>query len=420
MPNLAIVSLAAILAAIAIGFIKKTNVGILMIGFAFIISKFYGISNKQLLAGFNASLFVTMMGVTYLFSILIKNKTLEILGQKIVGLVRIKKALPIAIYFVGFVLTAMGPGSIPVLAIMPVIAIPIAFSAGCSPMMLSIIGECGAFGGRMTKITPEGLLTIRLMEEQGITSGIMPVWACLFLTSIVLSVVCYIYYKGWKMEESGEGRRNETAGKFNRDQIISLIGLAALIVGAVAFSWNVGLTAFTIGMILSAIGVADEGACIKAIPWSVLILVSGVGILMNVVLESGGIDLLSNSLTAVMSQRTAAAIMDATACFMSFFSSGLGVVFPTLMPTCGPVAANFGGAVNPSLLVAMVAVGGTVSGLSPVSTTGALIMSGIAADEESDEKYDSSKMFVELFGWAFAALGISFLMAILGVYNLLV
>ena len=71
MPNLAIVSLAAILAAIAIGFIKKTNVGILMIGFAFIISKCYGISNKQLLAGFNASLFVTMMGVTYLFSILI-------------------------------------------------------------------------------------------------------------------------------------------------------------------------------------------------------------------------------------------------------------------------------------------------------------------------------------------------------------
>jgi len=75
MPNLAIVSLAAILAgkaiweAIAIGFIKKTNVGILMIGFAFIISKCYGISNKRLLAGFNASLFVTMMGVTYLFSI---------------------------------------------------------------------------------------------------------------------------------------------------------------------------------------------------------------------------------------------------------------------------------------------------------------------------------------------------------------
>ncbi|WP_284117222.1 hypothetical protein [Klebsiella pneumoniae] len=38
MPNLAIISLLAIFIAIIVGFYKKTNVGIIMVAFAFILS----------------------------------------------------------------------------------------------------------------------------------------------------------------------------------------------------------------------------------------------------------------------------------------------------------------------------------------------------------------------------------------------
>ncbi|MDM4621687.1 SLC13 family permease [Klebsiella oxytoca] len=421
MPNLAIISLLAIFIAIIIGFYKKTNMGIIMVAFAFILSLTYHIPTAKLFKGFSVSLFLTMLGVTYLFSILHNNKTLEILSKKIVGSVHKRNLLPVAIYIVGFALCSVGPGAIPVLAIVPVIAIPIAFQARLNPIMMAIIGQCGVFGGRMTQITPEGVLVMELMEKQKLTPDLFPVWLCLFLTSVVMAIVCYVWYRGWRFDDLNIGNvdsMNPVAPKFTTIHWCSLAGLVALILCAVVFSLNVGLTAFVIGALLSALGAGDETSAIKGIPWSVLILVCGVGLLMNVVMESGGIILLAKTLTTVMNETTASSVMVTTAAIMSFFSSGIGVVFPTLIPTCQGIVEHLGANISAIELVAMVVVGGTVSGVSPVSTTGALIMSGVATNKEAEQKYTPSKMFIELFGWAFAAMLLSFAMAIVGIYAL--
>lgn len=421
MPNLAIISLLAIFIAIIIGFYKKTNVGIIMVAFAFILSLAYHIPTAKLFKGFSVSLFLTMLGVTYLFSILHNNKTLEILSKKIVGAVHKRNLLPIAIYIVGFVLCAVGPGAIPVLAIVPVIAIPIAFQARLNPIMMAIIGQCGVFGGCITQITPEGVLVMELMDKQQLTPSLFPVWLCLFITSVLMAILCYVWYRGWRLDDLDINAADSTINatpKFTTVHWCSLAGLLALIICAVVFSLNVGLTAFVIGAILSALGAGDENAAIKGIPWSVLILVCGVGLLMNVVMESGGISLLAKTLTTVMNQTTASSVMVTTAAIMSFFSSGLGVVFPTLIPTCQGIVEHLGANISAIELVAMVVVGGTVSGVSPVSTTGALIMSGVATNKEAEQKYTPSKMFIELFAWAFAAMILCFVMAITGIYAL--
>lgn len=257
MPNLAIISLLAIFIAIIIGFYKKTNVGIIMVAFAFILSLTYHIPTAKLFKGFSVSLFLTMLGVTYLFSILHNNKTLEILSKKIVGSVHKRNLLPVAIYIVGFALCSVGPGAIPVLAIVPVIAIPIAFQARLNPIMMAIIGQCGVFGGRMTQITPEGVLVMELMEKQKLTPDLFPVWLCLFLTSVVMAIVCYVWYRGWRFDDLNIGNvdsMNPVAPKFTTIHWCSLAGLVALILCAVVFSLNVGLTAFVIGALLSALG----------------------------------------------------------------------------------------------------------------------------------------------------------------------
>lgn len=51
--NVGALSLLALLAAIIIGFAKKSNVGILCIGFAMVISIAYNIPAKKLIAGFS-------------------------------------------------------------------------------------------------------------------------------------------------------------------------------------------------------------------------------------------------------------------------------------------------------------------------------------------------------------------------------
>lgn len=59
-------------------------------------------------------------------------------------------------------------------------------------------------------------------------------------------------------------------------------------------------------------GAANEKTALKMIPWSVLILIAGVNVLMNITQKLGGIDLLASILATFMSSRTAAPIMGVT------------------------------------------------------------------------------------------------------------
>jgi len=416
--NLSLVSVIALFIAITLGFFKKCNVGILCISFSFIISVIFGISTKDVIKGFSSSLALTMIGVTYLFSIINANKTLEISANKIVKLVGKRTYLIyVAMYIVGFLICAVGPGAIPTLAIIPVLAVPVALSSGINPILLSIIGQIGVQSGRMTKINPEGILVRKLLEEQGLSTNLMPMMLCLILCEAVLLIFVFFYFKGWEFNKIKETIQNKENEKFNTNQTISLFGLLTLIVCATVFNLNVGLTAFAIGSLLIILGVGKEQQSIKSIPWNIILLVLGVGILMNIITISGGIKILSGILQSIMGPKTASAIMTVVASIMSFFSSGLGVVFPTLIPTASVISGNLGG-VNPIELVAAVVVGGTIAGYSPLSTAGSLIMVAVAQEEEYKEKYPENKMFIQLFVVAIAGMIISTIIALLGGYKL--
>ena len=413
--NLGIISLIALLAAIIIGFVRNANVGILCMGFSMVLGLVFGLDAKEILIGFSSSLFIQMVGITYLFAIINSNGTLELLAHKMVGMVGKKKALiPFVMYILGFLICAVGPGAIPSLAIIPVIAIPVAVSAGINPIMTAIIGDLGVMSGRMSPLTPEAAVVRELMEEQGLVGNTIPIMIGMTITALIVVVLVYIYYKGWKVEKR-EDETEEALPKFNGKQWLSLAGLLILAVGVLFFSWNVGLTGFLVGSVLIVLGCGEEKKAIKGIPWNVILMVLGVGILMNVISISGGIDIMVSALEKIMGHRTAAMIMAVTAGFMSFFSSGLGVVFPTLIPTASGLASGLGvGAVE---LVTVIVIGGTVSGFTPISTTGALIMAGVAQQENAEEKFPQNRLFVELFAVSFIALAVLAIMAVIGVYG---
>lgn len=416
--NLGLISLILLLAAIVIGFIRNCNVGILCVAFSMILSVIYGISAKEILAGFGSSLFIQMVGITYLFAIINGNGTLELLARKMVSLVGKRTHLiPFVMYLLGFIICAVGPGAIPSLAIIPVIAIPVAISAGVNPIMTAIIGDLGVMSGRMSPLTPESAVVSELMQEQGMDGNTVPIMIALTITALVVMVLVYIYYKGWKVDKTASAVQ-EQLPKFSRKQWLSILGLVVLAVGALFFSWNVGLTGFLVGSVLIVLGCGQEKKAIAAIPWNVILMVLGVGILMNVISLSGGIDIMVSALEAVMGVHTASMIMAIAAGIMSFFSSGLGVVFPTLIPAAGGLSAGIG--VRALELVSVIVIGGTVSGFTPISTTGALIMAGVAQQENAEEKFPQNRMFVELFAVSFIALFVLALFALLGVYGWLI
>lgn len=414
--NLAVISLVLLLAAIVIGFVRNVNVGILSIGFAMILTLLFPdtLSTKDVVSGFSTSLFVQMVGVTYLFAIINGNGTLELLAKKIVNKVP-ARTIPFVMFLIGMVLSAVGPGSIPCLAIIPVIAIPISISAGINPIMTAIIGDMGAMAGRMSPLTPEAAVVRGLMEEQNLNGNTVPIMICTIVTTLICAALVYIYYRGWKVEKPMQTDEKEVLPKFTWQQMASIAGLLLLAFGVLVLSWNVGLTGFLIGSVLCILGCGKEKKAIAGVPWNVIIMVLGVGILMNVISLSGGVDLLVSALEKVMGEKSAAPVIALLAGIMSFFSSGLGVVFPTLVPICGGLASGIGA--DGVYLVAMVVIGGTIAGYTPISTTGALIMAGVAQQKDSEERFPQNKMFLELFAVSFINLAVLAVMAMTGVYK---
>jgi Di- and tricarboxylate transporters len=412
-------SLLLLFAAIIIGFVRKINVGLVALFFALIICKISGIPEKNIIQGFNANLFITLMGVTLLFSILNSNGTIDIMAQKIVKCAGNNNYLiPIAVFFVGFIITTLGPGSIPVLAIMPAFAIPIALARGYNPLMLSLIGCFGIFSGRMSTVTPEGILVYSLLKKDNIeiANAVTPMYVNMIITGIVLFFIAFIYYKGFKIKRVTIAN-TEKVLKFNKLQFISLAGLIIMVSLVIFLKYNVGVVSFAVSAVLLSLKVSDEKKSINGIPWGVLLMISGVSSLMSMVIKTGGIKVLTIFLASMMTPYTAPAVMGATAGIMSWFSSGLGVVFPTLIPTVANVSNAVGG-VNPIELASMVVVGGTVTGVSPISTTGGLIMATMMASNEKNDKKKELSLFIELFAWSVVALVVLVILALLGAYKI--
>ena len=416
--NLGLLSLKLMAAAIAVSFLRNVNAGLVSVGFAMILTLVYGdaVTVKGVIAGFNTNLFIQMAGVTYLFAVVSANGTLELTAKKVVNLVP-ARAIPAVMFFIGMALSASGPGSIPCLAIIPVIAIPLSVSAGINPIMTSIIGDMGAMAGRMSPLTPEAAVVRALMEAQGMDGDTVPIMICTFITAIAVSALITIYYKGWRVECGARGERAKLP-PFNKSQLLSLSGLAVLAVGALFMGWNVGLTGFLVGTVLIIIGCGKDKTAITGVPWGVIMMVLGVGMLMNIVTLSGGVDILVGALEKVMGPKSAAPIMALAAGVLSFFSSGLGVVFPTLVPVCGSLASSIGA--DGLELVAMVVIGGTIAGYTPISTTGALIMAGVAQQENSEKRFPQNKLFIELFAVSALNLVVLAVMAAAGVYLLVI
>ena len=417
--NLGLISLILLLIAIVIGFTRKANVGIVCIGFAMILTLLYPdtVKAKDVISGFSTSLFIQMAGVMYLFAIINANGTLELMAKKCVSIVP-ARLIPLVMFIIGMALSASGPGSIPCLAIIPVIAIPLSVSAGINPIMTAIIGDMGAMAGRMSPLTPEAAVVRSLMEEQNMVGDTVPIMLCTAVTCVITAIIVFVYYKGWKVSKDAAGAAKEKTPSFTWKQWLSLACLLVLAVGVLFLGWNVGLTGFLLGSLLIVLGCGTEKKAVGGVPWGVIIMVLGVGMLMNIVKLSGGIDLLVSALESFMGPKSAAPVMAITAGVMSFFSSGLGVVFPTLVPICGSLASSIGA--DGVLLVAMVVIGGTIAGYTPISTTGALIMAGVAQQENAEERFPQNKLFVELFAVSFLNIAVLALMSIIGIYGLFV
>ncbi len=395
--GLQVIALGCLIGAIVLGFVKKTNVGLVCFGLALILGKIGGMGASDIYKGFPYKLFATLLGTMLFFSLLQQNGTLEKISDRLIGLCGKHLFLvPIIIYVVSFGLSAAGPGAISVQSVTVLFAVALAVQMKVSPILMGVMAILGAVGGTASPIALTGIIVGDMMTEMGIEGSINNIFIGVSVSNFVCAAVMYILLGGYKLRGNAENSEKKVE-KFTRDQWLSLIALAIMVVLVVGFSYDVGLICFTMAMILILLGTADEKKkkAIKAIPWSVLILIAGVNVLMNITQTMGGIDLLSSILASFMIKRTAGPIMGFTAGLMSWFSSANGVVFPTLIPTVPDIASQVSGASVMQIITAIVC-SATVAGISPLSTGGSLILASYAQETDCSDK-EQQKMFGTLF-----------------------
>lgn len=414
--NYAVISLLVLVAVVAIGFIKKVNLGFLSLGVAFILGTMGGMTAKQIAAGFDSSMFVTLVGVTFLFGMASNNGTLELFSKKIVALVGKHTVLiPVLMFFLSAFISAIGPGHIAAGILMTTFAMYLAFEMDINPVATALFAKLGANAGCASPLSLTGVLAKSLSEPLGYDGFGLHLFLSTLLSGFVFTLILYIGFKSYKVKADNPLKWSEIP-KFNRNQLCTIIGIIVMVICCIGFKLDTGLFAFVVAAVLILLGCADEKQAIKSIPWGTLVFICGVGTLINVIKKLGGIDLISNFLTSLMQEGTATPILAATSGILSWVSSTTGVVMPAMFPIAADVAAKFSSVGYVELISAITATS-FAAAISPLSTGGAIIMSSYSAAKETSNQ-EMNNMFKQLFLLSVANVAVNILLAALGVFNL--
>lgn len=402
---MALLSLLFLLLAIFLGFVRKMNTGLLCIAFALVLGRMSGVSDAVIMKGFNSSLFIMLLGVTYLFSMAQINGSLDLLAQKVIALAgRRVYLIPIIIYVFSIVLAALGPGSVPTMAIMMVFSMSLAAEMKISPVLLSTLTVLGSCAGGLSPLAATGIIGANLCAEFGLTGIENDFLLNGVFSFTVYAVIVYMWLGGYKLR-AAEDVGEKVIPSFNRKQLLTIAGIVAMVFMVMLLHINVGLVSFAVAAVLSFLRVSEEAKAIRHIPWNTLLLITGVGVLMQLIIDLGGINILSAALVSIMSAKSAAAVMGLTSGIMSWFSSSSGVVMPTLLPTVPHIAQQLGG-VNELELASSITTISHVAAISPLSTGGALALAAYASAANANQKQQQN-LFMKMFG--VSALGVSVL-----------
>ena len=415
--SMAVISLIVLVAVVAIGFIKKINIGFFSIGAAFVLGIAGGMTAKQITAGFSSSMFVTLVGVTFLFGMASQNGTLDLFSKKVVALVGKRTYLiPILMFVLSAFISAIGPGHIAAGILMTTFAVYLAFELDINPMATALYAKLGANAGCASPLSITGILAKNLSEPLGYSGFSLHLFLTTLLSGFIFTLIVYVMYKGYAVKADNPLKLSEIA-PFNKQQRITMLVIAVTVICCIGFKLDTGLFAFCAAAVLILLGCADEKKAIKGIPWGTLVMICGVGVLVNVIDNFGGITLVSDFLSSLMTEGTAAPILGATSGILSWVSSTTGVVMPTLYPIAAQICEQFGSGVSYVELISAITATSFAAAISPLSTGGAIIMSSYSGAKETTTE-EMNNMFKTLFLLSVLNVVVNVVLAALHVFNL--
>jgi di/tricarboxylate transporter len=403
--ELAWISLAALVVVIVLSCTTAVNPGFVSLVLAWLIgiyvAPFWGrrFTIGEVMAGFPTELFVTLVGVTLLFTLARGNGTLDQIVRAALAVCRGNAGLiPIVFFGLALAIASIGAGNIAAAALIAPLAMAVADRAKISPLLMTLMVGHGCIAGALSPIAPTGIIANGLMSRMGMSGFERQNYLYNLIANALAAGAAYMAFGGlrlWKQMPDNESTDPKSISPTTTMAVkhwITLGAIAILVTGVVGLQLHVGMGAFAMATLLTLAKVTDEKPAIQSIPWGVIMMVCGVTVLTSLLEKTGGIDLLTTILARFATHRSVTGLIALVTGITSVYSSTSGVVLPVLLPSVPGLVAKLGGG-NPLAIASSILIGGHLVDVSPLSTIGALCIASAPASA------DRRRLFNQVLAW---------------------
>jgi di/tricarboxylate transporter len=416
-----LVSILALVALFVVGTVLPINMGALGFVAAWLVGMYsLGLSEREIIGGISGDLILTLVGVTYLFAIARNNGTVDLIVRGAIRAVGGRVALiPWVMFAVTAVLTAIGAASPAACAIVGPIALGFAGRYRINALMMGMMVVHGAQAGGFSPISIYGVITNSVMAENNLPVNELVIFLSSLLFNLAIAVALFFALGGrrlWSLRlghdeldddasqigdstpassgtsataPAGGGTATKTrddvavARRRLTDQVITLVAFGAVAFVALVFERNIGFTAITAAVILTALFPKEQKGAIKQIAWSTVLLVAGVSTFAAILSKAGAPEAVGLWAAGLGTVLIGALVLCYVGGITSAFASSTALL-PIIVPIAVPLIAS--GDVSAVAVVAALAVASTIVDVSPFSTNGALMVAN-RPDSIGEEKY---------------------------------
>lgn len=353
---------------------------------------------EEFLAGFPVDLFLALVGLTYLFGFAQNNGVIEVIVHWCVRLVGGRTSLMPWIFFA---LTAIliALGALFAVAIIAPLALSFARKHRINQFMVGLLVVHGALAGAFSPISVYGIFINDYLAKNGLTPTPLSLFLAPLIFNLIFALVVYfvLHRRPGLRAEADDALSAETKSpdsgspeiqspgtgnsavktdtvRLTRSQVPTLIGLIAMALSVLIFSWDVGIVTITIAIVLTFINPAAGKAAMTKVSWSVVILITGVLTYISVLQAAGTVEWVSAGISAIGIPLLAALLLFYMSGLISALASSLaiiGVVIALAVPFLESGDVHVGG------FVAALAIAATIVDISPFSTNGAMLLANV-------------------------------------------
>lgn len=390
--------LVAVAVSIIYGYKTQKNIAPPAVTFAFLIGcGVLQLKPKEILSFLPVSILFNVLAITFFFGFAIENGTLAAVTGKILYAMRNhpKWMMP-AMCLISFLIAMSGAG-IATAAFMAPIAFSLSKKIEAHPVAAYTAVAAGTVAGSNFMYSGGGIVVLNLVKESPYTELAFPVTVFSFLLTtaicLIFFFVIYIVFRNGKCVGQVYERPEVLSSVQKKTLALLLIVVLVIIIPnfvgeltgnsairTLAGRLDVGFVMMIGGCVASVLNLADDRQVLRfQVPWTTLVMLGGVSMLIGVGKEAGLVELLAGLISGHLPKILIAPVLSLSAGLMSVFSSAISVVLPTLYPLVPELTKDTG--VSAQLMYSVIFVSATITGISPLSTTGSMILGGCKSEK---------------------------------------